>query len=107
MLSQNIRIDRARRHSRFGRYGSTKACRIEVSAATNNMLLRQAREFESEVCQDVNRVCDQKQDGGFLQRLHVIDHTAQDVAVAVDEVRTRFAYNSQCSETFSSRLAKG
>lgn len=100
MLSQNIRINRARRHAGFGRYGSTKACRIKVSAAANDMLLGQARELERKVRQDVNRIRNQKQDGGFLQRLHVTDHAAQDVAVAVDEIRTRFAYKSQSSEPF-------
>jgi len=103
MLSKNIRIDRARRHAGFGRYGSAKTCGIEVSAAANDMLLGQARELERKVRQDVNRIRNQKQDGGLLQRLHVIDHAAQDVAVAVNEIRTRFAYNSQSSELFSPR----
>lgn len=39
MLAQNIRINRACRYSGFGRYGSTKTCRIEVGAAANDMLL--------------------------------------------------------------------
>jgi hypothetical protein len=92
MLAQNICIDRACRDSGFGRYGSTKACRIEVGTAADNVLFRKAREFEGEVGQDIDWVGDQEQDGGLLQRLHVIDHAAQDVAVAVYEIRTRFAY---------------
>jgi hypothetical protein len=91
MLAQNICIDRACRDSGFGRYGSTKACRIEVGTAADNVLFRKAREFEGEVGQDIDWVGDQEQDGGLLQRLHVIDHAAQDVAVAVYEIRTRFA----------------
>ena len=105
MLAQNIRIDRARRHTSFSRYSTTQARRVEISAAANDMLLGQTRELEGEVGQNVDRVCNQKQDGGLLQRLHVIDHAAQDVAIAVYEVRTRLACGCQCSELVSSRLS--
>ena len=103
MFAQNIRVDRACCNSGFGRYGSTETCRIEVGAAANNVLFGEARELKGKVGQDIDWIGNQKQDGRLLQRLHVIDHAAQDVAVAVYEIRTRFACGCQCSEPVSSR----
>lgn len=86
MLAQDVRINRARRHTCFGSYSSTKPCRIEKSTAANDLILRQPGVLEREIGQYVDRVSYQQEDGRLFQRLHVIDHAAKNVLIATDKI---------------------
>lgn len=86
MLTQDVRINRARCHTCFGSYGSAKPRRIKKSAAADDLIFRQPGILKRKVRQDVDWVSYQEEYGGFLQWLHVIDHAAKNVLITANKI---------------------
>lgn len=101
MLAQHVRINRACSDLSFARQRATQTCRVQKSAAADDLLLWQTRELERKVGQDIHWISHQEEDCGFFQGFHVIDHTAENVSVAVDEIRTGLAFRAELAFTFS------
>jgi hypothetical protein len=91
MLSNNKRINTARCHARLSCQGASQTCRIEESAAADDLGAWQSGILQREVSEDVNRVGDQKQNRGWVEGFHVFDHAGEDGLVAADEVGAGFA----------------
>lgn len=91
MLTENVRVDRTCRHLGLIRQDPPEARRVQKRPAANTLLSGQTSQLLREVRQDIDRIRHQQQDGILLERLHVLDRTAQDLKIAPNQVRPALA----------------
>lgn len=63
MLPKNICVDTVRRHFSLGSKNTSQSRRVKTRPCPQDLRFRQSRHLAGKVRQDVNRVCDQQEDG--------------------------------------------
>jgi hypothetical protein len=90
MLSNDERINTARRHARLSCQGASQTRGVEESAAADDLGAWQSGVLQSEIGENVDGVGDQKKNGGGVERLHVFYYAGEDGLIAADEIGAGF-----------------
>lgn len=92
MLTDNPAVARGWGNSQSLRHKETEPRRIQVGSGTDDTVLGQAGELPGHVGEDIDRVGNDQQNTVWAQFNELGNDALQDVAVALDQVQTAFAF---------------